>query len=451
MFPAEDLIADAQGRAIPGYTRRDIALTASPGRASVLIGMRRVGKTFACFQEMDRLVRSGIDRRRILYLNLEDDRLGSPTSELLATVLETFYRMSPETRADGAFLFLDEVHAVPGWARFARRVLDTENVRLHITGSSAKLLSTDVATEFRGRGLAIDVWPFSFAEYARHLGEAAAGIRHPAAVDRSKLEALFLRYLHTGGFPGVVAMSDRERVQTLQDYVELVVVRDTIERHRLTNITAVRAFMLMLVQSTGRLFTVNKAYHDLKSRGVGVGKDLLHAVVGHAADACLAFSVGRFSRSVRDRAARPRKVYAVDPGLASAVSLATTRDTGARLETAVYLELRRRLGRAREGAISYHVTQGGHEVDFVVGDAEQGEASALVQVCADLSGPATRTREMRALNEAMTELGPDTATLVTLHEAGEEKLSGGTVRIIPAWRWALAAKPLPPKNHSRSN
>src|SRR5665647_261305 len=430
MFPIEDLIADAQTRAIPRYTPRDLVLTASPGQARVLIGMRRVGKTFACFQEMDRLVRSGIDRRRILYLNLEDDRLGSPTPDLLSTVLETFYRMSPDARADGAFLFLDEVQAVPEWARFARRVLDTERVRLHITGSSAKMLSTDVATEFRGRGLAVDVWPFSFAEYARHMGEPAVSARYPGAVDRSKLEALFLRYLRTGGFPGVAAMDDRERVQTLQDYVELVVVRDTVERHRLTNITAVRAFILMLVQSTGRLFTVNKTYRDLKSRGVEVGKDLLHAVLGHASDACLAFTVGRFSRSVRERAVRPRKVYAVDPWLASAVSLATTRDTGARLETAVYVELRRRLGRTRDGAIAYYVTEGGHEVDFVTGDAEQGEATAIVQVCADLSDPATRGRELRALDEGMTELRRDTATLVTLHETGEERLPGGTVQIL---------------------
>ena len=437
MFPLEDLIADAQTRAIPGYTPRDLLLTASPGQARVLIGMRRVGKTFACFQEMDRLVRSGIDRGRILYLNLEDDRLGSPTPDLLGTVLETFYRMSPAAREDGAFLFLDEVQTVPEWARFARRVLDTERVRLHITGSSAKLLSTDVASEFRGRGTAIEVWPFSFVEYARHLGEPAVGVPYPGAVDRSKLEALFLRYLHTGGFPAVAAMDDRERVQTLQDYVELVVVRDTVERHRLTNITAVRAFILTLVQSTGRLFTVNKVYRDLKSRGVEVGKDLLHALLGHASDACLAFTVGRFSRSVRERAIRPRKVYAVDPGLAGAVSLATTRDTGARLETAVYLELRRRLGRTRDGAIAYYVTQAGHEVDFVIGDADQGEATAIAQVCADLSDPATRERELRALGEAMTELRRPAATLVTLHETGEEELPGGTVRIVPAWRWLL--------------
>ena len=352
-------------------------------------------------------------------------------------LLETFARMHPATREDGAYLFLDEIQAVPGWARFARRVLDTERVRLHITGSSAKMLSTDVATEFRGRGLAVDVWPFSFGEFARHLGESAADDRHRGAAGRSKLEALFLQYLRTGGFPGVAAMDERERVQTLQDYVELVVVRDTVERHRLANVPAVRAFILTLVQSTGKRFSVNKTYRDLKSRGVEVGKDLLHAVLGHAADACLAFTVGVFSRFVRERAVRPRKVYAIDPGLAGAVSLATTRDTGARLETAVYLELRRRLGRARDGAIPYYLTRGGREVDFLVGDAEQGEATAMTQVCADLSDKATRERELRALDEAMAELRLNTATLVTLHDTGEERLPGGTVHIVPAWRWAL--------------
>lgn len=433
----EDLVADAQSRPIPAYTPRDLALSASPGQARVLIGMRRVGKTFACFQEMDRLVRDGVDRRRLLYLNLEDDRLGALSPDSLGSLLETFYRMHPPARAEGAFLFLDEIQAVPGWARFARRVLDTERVLLHVTGSSAKLLSTEVATEFRGRGFAVDVWPFSFAEYARHAGVTAAEAPHPGSVERSTLEALFFRYLRTGGFPAVVGLDERERVQTLQDYFELVVVRDTVERHRLANIPAVRALLLTLVQSSGRLFTVNKTYHDLRSRGVDVGKDLLHALVGHASDAYLAFTVGRFSRSARERAVRPRKVYAVDPGLASALSLATTRDIGVRLETAVYLELRRRLGRAREGAISYYTTSEGHEVDFVVGDAEQGETASILQVSADLTDPPTRHRELLAVGEGMRELRLNTATLVTLTESGTVPVPDGTVHIVPAWRWML--------------
>ncbi len=443
MIAVENLIADAQARNAPTYTPRDLSLTAALGQARVLIGMRRAGKTFACFQEMDRLIRSGVDRRRILYLNLEDDRLWPIRPDLLGLVLETFYRMYPQARSDGAFLFLDEIQAAPEWSRFARRLLDTELIRLHVTGSSAKMLSTEVATEFRGRGLAVEVWPFSFAEYARHVGEAGGEAAHPGAVDRSRFEALFRRYLQTGGFPAVVGMEDRERVQTLQDYVELVVVRDTIERHRLTNVTAVRAFMLALLQSTGRLFTVNKTYRDLRSRGVEVGKDLLHAVLAHASDAFLAFSVGCFSRSARVRAVHARKIYAVDPGLAGAVSMATTREWGTRLETAVYLELRRRAGRAREGALAYYVTARGHEVDFVVGDAEQGEAATLVQVCADLQAPGTRERELRALDEAMKELGLDSATLVTLEDTDEVALSAGTVRVLPAWRWALNRDSLP--------
>lgn len=433
----EDLIADAQSRQIPPHTERDLRGDAPPGHARVLVGMRRAGKTFACFQEMARLLAHGVDRRRILYFNFDDDRLGTIGADLPSAVLETFYRLYPTSRAEGAFLFLDEIQVVPAWSRFARRVLDTENVQLHVTGSSAKMLSTEVATEFRGRGLAVEVWPFSFSEYVRHAGEEPQSGNPLGAVERSRLEARFRRYLETGGFPGVVGLSDRERLQALQDYVDLVVLRDTVERHRLTNIPAARAFTLGLLQSTGRLFTVHKTYRDLRSRGIDVGKDLLHALVGHANDAFLAFTVGRFSRSARTRAHQPRKVYAVDPGLAAAVSLATTRDWGARLETAVYVELRRRLGRSREGAIAYYVTEAGHEVDFVVGDAEEGLATELIQVCADPGDAATMNRELRALDEAMRELRIDTATLVTLETADDIALPSGTVRVRPAWRWAL--------------
>lgn len=442
----EDLIADAQSRPVPPHTTRDLRIGAPPTQARVLVGMRRAGKTFACFQEIARLLAQGVDRRRILYFNFDDDRLGIVGADLPSAVLETFYRLHPASRAEGAYLFLDEIQGVPAWSRFARRVLDTEKVHLHVTGSSARMLSTEVATEFRGRGLAVEVWPFSFAEYTRHAGEEPNPDAPLGAVQRSRLEARFRRYLETGGFPGVIDLSDRERLQALQDYVDLVVLRDTVERHRLTNIPAVRAFILGLAQSTGRLFTVNKTYRDLRSRGIDVGKDLLHALVGHVSDAFLAFTVGRFSRSARTRAHQPRKVYAVDPGLAAAVSLATTRDWGARLETAVYVELRRRLGRSREGAIAYYVTEGGHEVDFVVGDAEQGHATELIQVCADPSDRATMDRELRALDEAMRELHLGAATLVTLEAAGDIALPGGTVRMCPAWRWALtpgSGSPLP--------
>jgi hypothetical protein len=271
------LIGDFQEAVLPPLTPRDIALPEVPRKAAVIIGMRRSGKTFLLWQEIRRLLASGVDRRDILYANFEDDRLHPASPDLLAGLLETFYRFNPAARLRTAYLFLDEIQMVPGWPRFVRRVLDTENVRVYLTGSSAKMLHAEVATELRGRGLAVEVFPFSFRESL-----AAAGIESPipmppGAKRRSEIEGRLLTYLDIGGFPEVQVMPLVERVQTLQDYVELVLLRDVIERHRIENALAARSLARALLQAPARRFTVNKLHADLQSRGLRVSKDTLHA------------------------------------------------------------------------------------------------------------------------------------------------------------------------------
>jgi hypothetical protein len=232
-------------------------------------------------------------------------------------------------------------------------------------------------------------------------------------------------------------MALTERVQTLQDYVELVLLRDVIERHRIENAVAARAFARGLLQSPARPFTVNKAHADLRSRGLKVSKDTLHALLDHFQDAYLVFSVPVFRKSERAQATNPRKLYAIDPGLAAAMSHLTATDVGARLENAVFLELRRRHGRLLQGQLSYYLTASGREVDFVVGDVFEQRADRLVQACADLSEPPTREREIHALVEAMAETGLDRAEIVTLREEATVKTDTGTIRVVPAWRWML--------------
>ncbi|MCJ7797888.1 MAG: ATP-binding protein, partial [Thermoleophilia bacterium] len=334
----EQLIRDARERPLPTLTRRDVILPEIRGRADVVIGMRRSGKTFVLFQEMQRVLATGVDVGRVLYLNFEDDRLRPFGPGLLDDALEAFFRLSPSARTNGAFLFLDEIQAVDGWSRFARRVLDTEQVRLYLSGSSAKLLSTEVSTEFRGRGFAVELLPFSFPESLRHAG-IEPPVTLPGARLRSELEARFLRYLEVGGFPEVQDLDPRVRVQVLQDYVELVLLRDIVERHSVSNVHAAKAFVQALLQASGRRFSVNKTYNDLKSRGVEVGKDTLHELLDYLNDAFLVFGIQVFRQSLRARQVNPRKIYAIDPGLAFATSHISALDLGSRLETAVYLDL----------------------------------------------------------------------------------------------------------------
>jgi predicted AAA+ superfamily ATPase len=437
MAAADFLLAEFQESPIPEGRPRFVSLPDTPGKPSVVIGMRRAGKTYLMYQRMRELIAAGVDKRDLLYVNFEDDRLQPAADGLLDGLLEAFYRASPEARQRRAYLFLDDVQMIPEWPRFVRRVLDTEEVEIMVSGSSAKLLHTEVATELRGRGLAVEVFPYSFAESVVAAGVPLPARLPPGSKARSRLEAHLDRYLTVGGFPEVQAMPLAERIQTLQDYVELVLLRDVIERHRVENATATRAFARLLLQSPARTFSVNKAHGDLRSRGLAVSKDLLHALLDHFQDAYLVFAIPVFKKSVRAQATNPRKLYAIDPGLAAAMSHVTATDVGARLQNAVFLELRRRHGRLLQGQVSYYLTASGREVDFVVGDLFEQRAGRLVQVCASLAEATTRTREVRALTEAMTETGLRSAEIVTLHEEETITTDAGTIAVVPAWRWLL--------------
>jgi len=435
MDAVEYLIADFLERPLPELTRRDVSLPRLAGKADVVIGMRRAGKTYLLYQAMQQFLAEGMEKHDLLYLNLEDDRINPAGEGFLDRALETFFRLRPAPREKMSGIFLDEIQMVPSWERFVRRVLDTENCRLFLSGSSARMLSTEVASVLRGRGISVEVLPFSFSESLRHAGLPAVSDRLPGAARRTQLESHVLGYLDVGGFPEVQNVEEPDRIRILQDYVELVLLRDVVERHEIENAVAARLLARRLLQSASRLFSINAVYNDFRSQAVAVSKNTLHALLKHFEDAFLVFPISIFRRSLKARQVNPRKIYAVDPGLVRAMSFVTATDRGARLENMVYLELRRRLQRVYEGSISYYLTASGREVDFILGDPDQGRAEQLIQVCTSLADPATRDRELKGLNEAMQELRHSEAVIVTLNEAEEIEVDGGRVTAVPAWRW----------------
>ncbi len=432
----ERLIAEQQERPLPDAVAREVRLPDVAGKADALVGMRRSGKTYRLFGEMRSLVEQGVRRSRILYLNLEDDRLGNADLETLDRALELFYQRDPDARTEGAWLFLDEVQVVPGWERFARRVLDTERARLFVTGSSARLLSTEVATAFRGRSVTVEVLPYNLREAARADGLDLEPVRWPpGAALRSRMDAFVVDYLQRGGFPAVRSLHPHDRVQLLQEYVDLVVLRDVAERHGATNLPLLRELVAALFSANADGFSVSRLHGALVSQGWKAGKATLLTYLRHLVDAFMFFLVPLRTRSARQRAVNPRKVYAIDPGLATAMYRAGARNRGAQLENAVYLELRHRLGRLADGAITWAKTASSKEVDFAVDDPVRGGPPALVQVCEQIDDPATRKREVDALHEAMGETGGHSATIVTLSREDQVETDAGMISIVPAREW----------------
>jgi predicted AAA+ superfamily ATPase len=427
-------IVDSLALPVPTFTRRDVRVPAVPGKAIAVIGMRRTGKTTFLWQILADRLAQGTGREGLLYFNFEDERLGGMKAADLNRVVEEYYRLHPEWRDQRrAVFFLDEIQTVEGWEPFARRLLDTERVDLFISGSSARLLSREVATSMRGRAMEALVHPFSFREYLRHSGREPRQMpeRLPKAA-RSSLDKALREYLVSGGFPEAQGVERRDRFELLRGYVDTALLRDVIERHAVSHPVALRWMVRQLLGNAGGSFSVNKFHGDLKGQGIPVGKDTLHAYLAHLEDAFLIRAVSVASESERRRMVNPRKVYPIDPGLIPVYDRSGKRNLGHALETCVLVELER-----RSAEISYVRTERGFEVDFLARylDGQQ----SLIQVCADLDAPSTQEREVRALVEAAEEYPRASLLLITL-EAETVRGLPESVIVQPASAWLLGAE-----------
>ena len=427
-------IVDSLTAPVPTFTRRDVRLPQVPRKALAVIGMRRTGKTTFLWQVLSERLAQGTDREGLLYFNFEDERLAGMTAADLHLVLEEYYRLHPEWRDQRrAVFFLDEIQVVAGWERFARRLLDTEQVDLFLSGSSARLLSREVATSMRGRAMEALVHPFSFREYLRHSGREphVEPERLPKAA-RSTLARDLEEYLVTGGFPEALGVPVRDRFELLRGFVDLALLRDVIERHAVSHPVALRWLARHLLGNAAGTFSVHKFWNDLRSQGIPVGKDTLHAYLAHLEDAFLIRTVSVASDSARRRMVNPRKVYPIDPGFIPLFDRSGQANLGRALETCVLLELER-----RGTEIAYVRTTAGFEVDFLA--RYPGGREELLQVCADLDDPATREREVRALQAAAAEHPRASLHLITLTPESAHGMPG-QVAVHPAAQWFLSAE-----------
>src|SRR4030042_6695772 len=152
------LIDDFHERSLPNLITRDVQFPRVANKANVVNGMRRSGKTWYCYQQILDLLEQGIEKEQLLYLNFEDERLLPFISSDFQVILETYYRKFPDFKDKQCYLFLDEVQRIQGWEKFVRRVLDTEKFSVCVTGSSSRLLSTEIATSLRGRSLTTEIF-----------------------------------------------------------------------------------------------------------------------------------------------------------------------------------------------------------------------------------------------------------------------------------------------------
>lgn len=425
----KEIILDLQEVEFKTGTPRRVTITPVPGKATVCIGVRRCGKSTYMFQHMRKLLDSGVPRQNVLYLNFFDDRLRALRHDNLGVILEAYFSLYPEKKnTEKIYCFFDEIQDIPGWEPFVDRVMRTENCEVYITGSSARMLSREIASQMRGRALSWEMFPFSFREFLDSREIDSAGPL--SSKKRLTIQKAFEGYWQSGGFPEVTELDRMLRIRIHQEYWGAMLFRDLIERHGISHPKAVTDLAHWLVDNTASLYSVNSLTGYLKSLGHKASKPAVSDYLDWFEDAYVLFTVRIFDASLKRANVNPKKIYCVDHGLVTSVSSGILINSGHLLENLVFTALRR-----TTPDIFYYRTKRGQEVDFVC--RRRDGSRMLVQVCESMVDPQTKKREVSALADAMSELGLRHGTLVTRGETDRISVDAGTIEVTPAWRFLL--------------
>ncbi len=308
----------------------------------VLKGIRRAGKSTIMKQLMVELTRKGIDKKRILYLNLEDYNFsGSLKIPLFEEVLAA-YRDYTNNRGK-VYFFIDEAQKISDWEKWVRTKYDLgENIKFIVSGSSASLLSKELSTLLTGRNISFKIMPLSFKEFIRFT-------------KTGKLS----KYLFYGGFPEVVLeKSEDKKTVLLQQYFEDIIYKDIIDRYKIRNPKQLIDIARYLVSNAGAKVSINKM-----SKVFGLSKDTISTYIGYMIDAFLLFEVTTFSYSakIKHDVSKLPKLYVLDNGLINVVNIKYAKEIWRLYENAALIKLA-----SVFDEVSYWA-DAGSEVDFIAG------------------------------------------------------------------------------------
>jgi len=362
-------------------------------------------------------------------VNFFDDRLAGLKTQGLDIILQAYYSLFPgKKNQETVYCFFDEIQVIPEWESFIERILRTENMMVYLSGSSANMLSKEIATQMRGRALVWELFPFSFKEYSGHKN-----LVHEPPLntgERMFIEKAFDEYWQSGGFPEVIGAERHLRIKIHQEYYNSILFRDLIDRYDIPHPRALNDLARHLLENISSMYSINNLTGLLKSLGYGVPKSAIAEYISWFEDAYFLFTVRLYDASYRRSNANTKKIYCIDHALVRSVTSGIMTNSGHILENSVFLAIRRVCAE-----IWYYRTAGNREVDFVYRN-KAGEP-VLVQVCESIAQSTTRNREIAALQAAMQELRTMKGFIITRNETEQISTAHGIIEVMPAWKFLL--------------
>lgn len=379
----------------------------STSKIVVITGVRRAGKSTLLKQISESFPNFN-------YFNFDDERLTKFEISDFNVLLEIFYELNPNSNV----FFFDEIQEVDGWEKFVNRLFESGK-KIFITGSNAKLLSSEISTSLTGRNLQLELYPFSFKEYLSFNGLELKTVY--STKENANLVRHFNYFFTIGGFPEVVKSKDRqELIQIYQD----ILIKDLIVRFKIRDVKAFKELGIYLLSNVGNRLSYNNLKNLLEFKSTSQVK----RYVEFFEQSYLFFTTNKFDTSLRKQLINNRKVYCVDHGIVRTAGFHPSENNGNLLENLVFTELKRR----KIGEIYYYSNKG--ECDFLI---KQGTSVIrAIQVCYNLTSE-NKNREVNSLIEAMQKFNLKEGLILTLNQKEELQIQTSKIIIKPIYAWLL--------------
>lgn len=377
----------------------------------LITGPRRAGKSVFAIQILH--------GRNFAYLNFDDSALLDKFDE--DAVMQALAEVYPGY----THLLLDEVQNLTSWDVWVGK-LKRRGVNLIITGSNARMLSSEMATVLTGRYVELEMLPFSMAECMKYRGiELYPELPEAKATLMLEAEA----YMQIGGFPEITKVREIAK-SYLGSLFDSIILKDVAKRHKLRKTQDLYSLADYLISN----YCNQLSYNDI-AEGLGMGSvTTVKKFCDYLAEPYLFFYLPRFDNKLKLMKKAPKKVYIVDNGFVLARSFELSSNKGRLLENMVFVELMRRGYKVGDTLFYYH-TQNNREIDFVL--RESHVVSCLVQVSYDISNAKTRERELKAMEEAAKELKCGNLLLITWDTEDAVEYKGYIVKITSVKKWFL--------------
>jgi len=390
-----------------------------------LKGVRRSGKSTILINHIKNLLKQGVKKEEIVFVNFEDPRFAPYLNlELLEEIKEAYlFYLNPKNKPH---IILDEIQNIPQFEKWLLKEYELKKSFLYATGSNSKLLSKEIGSALSGRYLDILVYPLGFKEFLSFKGLNISN-EFELISNKLKIERFFEEYINYGGFPKIVLTDDIEiKKAELKSYFDSILLRDIVARYKLDNFLKLEQLAILLLSNISNLISINKLKNLL-----GVSFDTIEKYLEYLQNAFLIYTIKKFDWSLKKQMANAKKVYSIDTGLSKRISFEVGKKKGDLLENVVFLELKRRF----EG-IFYYKTKENYEVDFLIKEKEK--ITHLIQVSFTLNDKKTKKREIRSLIKAKKELNCKAELIILTMDKDETiEMENEKIEIINVIKWLL--------------